>query len=61
MCAYDISKAGMMSANYVFKVKKGIHKVIYDKLYFNCSTFRKMHYEVSKLYLLLFEQTMRRP
>lgn len=38
-----------MSINYVYKVKKGIHKVIYDKLYFNCSTFRKMHYEVSKL------------
>lgn len=36
-----------MSINYVYKVKKGIHKVIYDKLYFNCSTFRKMHYEVS--------------
>ncbi|XP_038107942.1 phosphatidylcholine:ceramide cholinephosphotransferase 1 isoform X1 [Culex quinquefasciatus] len=34
-----------MSINYVYKVKKGIHKVIYDKLYFNCSTFRKMHYE----------------
>lgn len=34
-----------MSVNYVYKVKKGIHKVIYDKLYFNCSTFRKMHYE----------------
>ncbi|XP_055548652.1 phosphatidylcholine:ceramide cholinephosphotransferase 1-like isoform X2 [Wyeomyia smithii] len=34
-----------MSTNYVQKVKKGINKVIYDKLYINCSTFRKMHYE----------------
>ncbi|XP_058447991.1 phosphatidylcholine:ceramide cholinephosphotransferase 1-like isoform X2 [Malaya genurostris] len=34
-----------MSNIYVHKVKKGIHKVIYDKLYFNCSTIRKMHYE----------------
>lgn len=34
-----------MSINYVHKVKKGIHKVVYDKLYFNCSSFRKMYYE----------------
>ncbi|XP_055636614.1 phosphatidylcholine:ceramide cholinephosphotransferase 1-like isoform X2 [Toxorhynchites rutilus septentrionalis] len=34
-----------MSINYVYRVKKELHKVINSKLYFNCSMFRKMHYE----------------
>jgi hypothetical protein len=33
-------------SNYVHKVKKGIMKIIYDKICVNCSAFRKMQYEV---------------